>query len=286
MQVNALTIDLEDWYQSTFDPESEISHFCVKNTKRVLELLDKYNVKATFFVQGMVARKYPEIVKLVKEKGHEIQSHGYSHRPLNKLSPEEIKKELLETKKILEDITGKEVIGFRAPDFSIDKKRLWIFEIMAECGIKYDSSIFPVRTRRYGINNFERGYSKIITKSGVIEELPVSILKINLFKQINIPVGGGGYFRLFPYKFLSFSLDLLNKKNLPFVVYCHPYEFNHKELSMLEGVTLFLRLHQGIGRKGFAKKLSKLLQKAKFTTISKVIEIFRNNSRSFKTVYV
>ena len=204
--LHAISVDVEDWYQSSHDFNAPISEICAQNSRRVLDFLENYNVKGTFFVQGMVVKQYPFLVKEIHQKGHEVQSHGFSHRPVNGMRPDEFKWELKETSKYIEDITGKPVYGFRAPDFSIDEKSSWAFEVMYECGIRYDSSIFPLKTLRYGISGFKIGYSIISTPSGNIEELPVSVLEIEWWKGMRIPVGGGGYFRLFPSWFLSYCL--------------------------------------------------------------------------------
>lgn len=273
---HAFSVDVEDWYQSSFDFNAPISEICVQNTRRVLDFLGYYNVQGTFFIQGLVARQYPYLIKEIHEKGHEIQSHGYSHRPIYSMTPSEFKTELIETSKCLEDITGEPVTGFRAPDFSIDSKSFWAFEIMYECGIRYDSSIFPLRTTRYGINGFERGYSVIKTASGIIEELPVSVFELSCFKRIRIPIGGGGYFRLFPSLFLKYCLKEIDKDGLPFVIYCHPYEFNPQEWhQIVKHIPIYRRLHQGIGRSGFQEKVSQLFKLKAFGTISDVLKRFR-----------
>ena len=272
--LNVFSVDVEDWYQSSFKIDASISNICVQNTYKVLSFLEKHDVRGTFFVQGLVAKTFPNLVKEIYSSGHEIQSHGLTHKAVNMMKPGEFKKELEETNKIIEDITGKKVTGFRAPDFSIDRGSFWAFEVMYECGIRFDSSIFPLKTRRYGINGFRRGYSIIKTPSGEIEELPVSVLEFSL-NSINfrVPVGGGGYFRLFPQWFLNYSLSKINEEGLPFVIYCHPYEFNPKEWQQIKKhVPLYKRLHQGLGRGSFQSKLSKILQSAKFTTMSEVLE--------------
>ncbi len=275
--LHAFSIDVEDWYQSSYDFNASISEICVHNTRHVLDFLTHYNVRGTFFVQGLVAKQYPHLIKEINARGHEIQSHSFSHRPINSMTPAEFRGELKETNKRLEDITGNVITGFRAPDFSIDEKSFWAFEVMYECGIRYDSSIFPLRTRRYGINGFEKGYSVIKTPSGIIEELPVSILELNFPKGMRIPVGGGGYFRLFPSWFLSYCLRKLENQGLPFIIYCHPYEFNPQEWrQIMKYVPAYRRLHQGLGRNRFEGKIAQLLKLRTFGTMSDVLKIVRN----------
>lgn len=283
--LHAISIDVEDWYQSSYDFDAPLSNICVQNTRLVLDLLERRGIRGTFFVQGMIARQYPNLIKEIDGKGHEIQSHGFSHRPVNRMSPNAFRQELVETNKCLEDITGKPVTGFRAPDFSIDEQSFWAFEVMHECGIRYDSSIFPLRTKRYGIRGFQRGYSIIKTPSGFIHELPVSVLDVTLLKDIRIPVGGGGYFRLFPVWFLNFSMKKLEKTGLPFIIYCHPYEFNPDEWRLIVGhISGYRRLHQGLGRRGFRSKVLKILESGSFGTMSEVLERLQNKEEEQKCV--
>jgi polysaccharide deacetylase family protein (PEP-CTERM system associated) len=270
----AFSVDVEDWYQSSHDLNAPVSERCVYNTQIVLDFLEDHDVKGTFFVQGMVAKSFPAIVREIHSRGHEVQSHGYSHRPVNSMSPEMFRYELETTSKCIEDITGTEVTGFRAPDFSIDEKSFWAFDVMYECGIRYDSSIFPMKTNRYGIDGFRLGYSSIKTKSGIIEEIPVSVLELG--SGLRIPVGGGGYFRLFPLWFLKWALKRLRAEGLPFVVYCHPYEFNPEEWKdIIKHIPLTRKLHQGLGRKGLDKKIKSILMEGEFGTMANLLKRVR-----------
>jgi polysaccharide deacetylase family protein (PEP-CTERM system associated) len=280
---HAFSIDIEDWYQSSYDLNAPVNEICVQNTRHVLDFLQSFNVRGTFFVQGLVAKQYPHLVKEIHARGHEIQSHGYSHRPVNRMTPSEFKREIKETNKCIEDVTGEAVTGFRAPDFSIDRGSFWAFEVMIECGIHYDSSIFPMKTRRYGIDGFENGYSIIQTASGAIHELTVNVLELNWPRGIKIPVGGGGYFRFFPAWFLKYALKKVEEQGLPFILYCHPYEFNPKEWKyLLRSVPLYRRYHQGIGREGFPGKVAQFLKMRKFKKMS---EVLTNCLESERKVY-
>jgi polysaccharide deacetylase family protein (PEP-CTERM system associated) len=271
--LHAFSVDVEDWYQSSHDFNAPISEVCVRNSHRVLKFLAHRQVRGTFFVQGLVAKYFPGLVKDISGDGHEIQSHGYSHRPVCGMTPDTFKEELKETSARLSDIIGKPITGFRAPDFSINERTFWAFEIMHECGIRYDSSIFPMKTSRYGIDGFERGYSLIKTNNGAIEELPVTVLELSWPGGRRLPVGGGGYFRLFPTRFLRYCVMRLEKENMPFVIYCHPYEFNPDEWSsMKKYIPLRRRMHQGIGRAGFKGKIDELLGLSRFGSISEVLE--------------
>lgn len=278
-QLHAFSVDIEDWYQSSFDFNAPISELCVHNTRKVMTFLSQHNTKGTFFIQGMVAEKYPELVAEIDAGGHEVQSHGYSHRPVNKMTRVEFKDELMKTSRLIENITGKPVTGYRAPDFTIDRTSFWAFEEMYKCGIRYDSSVFPMKTRRYGIKGFEAGYSQIRAPSGSIHELPVSVFQPCCLNISRIPVGGGGYVRLFPLFFLKYCLRALDMEESPFIIYCHPYEFNPQEWKqIIKNVPMTRRIHQGLGRKNFQKKISGLLRHRAFGKISDVLEAIKEKT--------
>jgi len=266
----ALTVDVEDWYQSCIDFDAPISGRVVDNVKRVLNVLDRHSVKATFFVQGMVAEKFPGLMQNLIAQGHEIQSHGYSHRPLHKMDRAGLKNELEKAKKSVEDSCGVEVTAFRAPDFTIFYDNIWHLEILANLGFKVDSSIFPKRTRRYGIDNWNLAPHKITFSGGVeILEIPVAVLDTFGYR---LPVAGGGYFRMFPYFLLSWAIRTINAQNRPAIIYCHPYEFNSSELAQYrDSAPLLFRLQQNIGRKNFGKRMDRLLDQHRFGRFDQVL---------------
>jgi len=148
---HAFTVDVEDWYQSCVDYDAPITERVVRNVERILEILDEYSVKGTFFVQGRVAETFPALVSSLVAEGHEVQAHGYSHRPLFAMSRAELREELERAKQTVEDAGGTTVTAFRAQDFSILERNLWALETLAQVGYKIDSSIFPMRSRHYGI---------------------------------------------------------------------------------------------------------------------------------------
>lgn len=246
-----LTIDVEDWFQSTFDLKRDIHSIVLQNVENLLELLCSNNIKATFFVQGMVAEAYPQIVSRITENGHEIGSHGYSHINVSVQNPEEFEADILKTKKMLEDLSGCEVFGYRAPDFSITKKTLWALEIIEKCGYTYDSSIYPIVNKRYGIASSPR-VPYYINEGGLIE-LPLSTYRIFGY---NVPIAGGGYVRLLPGGLLRYFYNRLTADSLPIIFYCHPYEFNPNEFKQVGiNVPFKIRLHQGMGRGKFKKRM-------------------------------
>jgi len=226
---NVMSIDVEDYFQVASLAESisvsewdTIAPRVVDNTYRLLDLFDRYEIKATHFVLGWVAERFPELVKEIDSRGHEVASHGYSHQLIYNQSPELFKNETIKSKSILEDITGKEVLGYRAASYSITNKSLWALDILVETGFKYDSSIFPVKHDRYGISNSPRDPYILTTPSEhKIIEFPLSTYKI---LDYSLPVSGGGYFRLYPYWLSRYFFKQINKKNKPFAFYLHPWE--------------------------------------------------------------
>jgi polysaccharide deacetylase family protein (PEP-CTERM system associated) len=267
---NSISVDVEDWLQSTIDPALPLTDRFFRSTQAVLEAFAKRNVKGTFFVLGLAAERAPSLVREIAAAGHEVQSHGYGHQLVTNLTPGEFRKDLDRSKKYLEDILGTEVFGYRAPAFSIVSSNLWALDTLVECGFRYDSSIFPVRTRRYGFNCVPRVPHLARTPGGnTLLELPVSSLAV---AGRRIPVGGGGYFRLFPYQLLRQGIIQLNAMAEPGIVYMHPYEYDPIEFDQLGyPVGRLQRLHQGLGRKGFPGKVDRLLQEFRFETMSEVV---------------
>lgn len=266
-----LTVDVEDWSQSTFDNSLPINEISNRNTDILLELLSQYSAKATMFVLGKFAQKFPETIKKIKEEGHEIASHGLNHISLFRMSQSEFKRDLNLSKKIIEDIIGERIIGFRAPDFSIGINNLNYLYTIREEGFEYDSSIFPIKLKRYGISNWPNFPTNLSLGNGMsIIEFPIGISR---FLNFSVPVGGGGYHRLFPLKIILYLIKKSFKRNPYFVFYCHPYEFNYKEFKELNlKMPLLLKIKQGYGRKNFLKKFKTLLEKFKPIKIEDLIK--------------
>lgn len=256
---NILSFDIEDWFQSTLDNKRPITDRVKNNTESLLAILDDFRVRATFFVQGMVAEKFPELLAAIDNAGHELATHGYSHRPVNKMSKNQFRDELRRSKDSISNVIGKEVIGFRAPDFSIDKKTFWAFPIMRECGIRYDSSIFPVKTRRYGIEGFSM--TPVYLKEFDIFEIPMSTVPI--FGR-SFPIGGGGYFRLLPFAITDYFIHKMNSRGIRCTTYFHPYELNPHDFDG-ELVPFSMRIHQGLFRSRIKPRLRSLLKSYQFT---------------------
>ena len=224
--VNYLTIDVEDYFQvSAFEDIIRPADWdgmeqrVTGNTEKVLALLAEYNTKATFFIVGWIAEKFPRLVGAVHAQGHHIGCHSYWHRKVYDLSPEEFREDTARGKSILEDIIGEPVLGYRAPSYSITKKSLWALDILKDLGFTYDSSIFPIYHDTYGIPDSPRFAYR--HANGLLE-YPISTLRL---LGGNLPVSGGGYFRLFPYQLSRLFLRALNRADKqPFVFYLHPWE--------------------------------------------------------------
>src|SRR6185503_7031515 len=229
--VNAMTIDVEDYFHvSVFDglvPRhawgSMESRVCA-NTERLLELFDETGVTATFFVLGWVAERFPRLVRQIAAAGHEIASHGYHHQLLYTLTPAQFREDVRASKALLEQASGTAVIGFRAPSYSIVESSLWTLDILIEEGYAYDTSIFPIHHDRYGIPNAERHEHVIDRKAGSLIELPASTTRVG---NVNLPIAGGGYFRLLPYAWTHWGIDRVNRlERKPVVFYVHPWELD------------------------------------------------------------
>jgi polysaccharide deacetylase family protein (PEP-CTERM system associated) len=252
-----ISIDVEDWPQSSWDRELPITRRAADNTRRLLELLARTGVKSTMFVLGKLAEKFPDVVREIDAAGHEVGSHGYGHVEIFKQSREEFAQDLARSKKLLEEIVGKPVRGYRAPDFSIVRDSLWALEVLAEQGFEYDSSIFPVKRPRYGIPDWPLEPRRVLLPGGLaILEFPIASYRA---WGKNWPVGGGGYHRLLPGP-AGRWLARRVMQSRPFVFYCHPYEFDPREFAEIPlKLPLKVRLHQGLGRSRFRGRFERLI---------------------------
>ena len=271
--VNILTVDLEDWYQSSTelfegDDKNKIIYptdKVIKNTQKLLKILSETGAKATFFVLGTVAESFPDLIHEIKSDGHEIATHGYSHHLVYKQSPEIFDEDLKSSLSIIEGITKEKVIGYRAPYFSVTENSFWALDVMMRNGIKYDSSIFPMKRKLYGISNSPR--YPYTTQEGM-QEFPVTTF--SLMGYI-IPVGGGGYLRLLPYAFVKAGVRQANKNKYPAVIYMHPYEIDADKRELPYGGKFikdrFAKFTQDLNRTKFEGKFKKLLNESKFTSV-------------------
>lgn len=222
---NAFTIDVEDYFQvSAFAPHIPRSDWAIRecrverNVDSILAMLDEHDTKATFFTLGWIAERYPEIVRNIVQNGHELASHGYGHERASDQSPDSFFADINIAKLILEDLSGTEVKGYRAPSFSIGEKNLWAFECLERAGYRYSSSIYPIHHDHYGMPNAPRHAHAV----GGLIEIPATTLR---FLNRNWPASGGGYFRLMPYGLSRWMIERINRVDqIPAVFYFHPWE--------------------------------------------------------------
>lgn len=230
--MNLLSIDVEEWFTTGHLKKhvqpTDIVRRVTESTEPILELLNKKNTKATFFIVGEVAKENPLLIKKIFNHGHEIASHGYTHTPLWSMSRQECSIEIKKSKAILEDIIGQEIKGFRAPFASLNQETSWLIDILEEENFIYDSSLFPMKTPLYGIKNAPFSYYKIsstdITKPSVIGKIIEFPFSVWPNKLVNIPCTGGIYGRFLPFKILKYLLDKTIKKNNYINFYFHPWE--------------------------------------------------------------
>ena len=273
---NAFSVDVEDYFQvgafahtiSPKDWDTWTPHVA-DNTKRMLEILSAAPkpVKATFFVLGWVAERFPNLVSEITQQGHEIASHGYGHQLVYTLTEEEFREDVRKTRKMLQDQSGQSVIGYRAPSFSIVKRTPWAHRVLVEEGYTYDSSVFPIYHDLHGNPDAPREIHTIETETGKIIEFPPAV--ITRFGK-NIPTGGGGYFRFFPYFITVRWLKEINRLGKPFVFYVHPWEIDPDQ-PRIQGAPFKSRFRHYLNLKHTADRLKKLFLDFEFTTIRDIV---------------
>lgn len=278
--LNALTIDVEEHFQvHAFEGVSDRSKWdrypsrVVTNTHRILDLLDYYGVYATFFVLGWVADRHPGLVAEIVSRGHDVATHGYWHELVYRQTPEEFAADLGQSVEAIWRATGGlQVRGYRAPTFSITEQSMWALPILREHGIQYDSSIFPVAVHdSYGVGDASRFANK--TDFGVWE-FPVSTLRLG---NQNLPVAGGGYFRLFPLAVTRAAIRRLNAQAQPAVIYLHPWEFDPTQ-PRIDDAPWLSRFRHYVNLSRTENRLRALLQEFKFAPISEVFADCLNGS--------
>lgn len=254
---NAMTIDVEDYFQvSAFAPHiprdswPSLSCRVEGNIDRILALLDEGGVKATFFTLGWIAERYPAMVRRIVENGHELASHGYAHLRASDQKAEEFLDDITRSKTLLEDIGGQKVLGYRAPSFSIGSKNLWALDLLLQAGYRYSSSIYPIQHDHYGMPDAPRFAFYPKGRDGLLE-LPVTTVRL---LQRNLPAGGGGYFRLWPYPLSRWFLQRVNNHDMqPGIFYFHPWELDPGQprqdgIGMKTRFRHYLNLHRMEGR--------------------------------------
>jgi polysaccharide deacetylase family protein (PEP-CTERM system associated) len=273
--LNALTFDVEEYFQveafSALVDRGAWSHLpsrVVACTERILDLLDAHGTSATFFVLGWVAERQPGLVRAIRARGHELACHGYGHRPIGALAPDEFRADVRRAKRTLEDAAGTAVIGYRAPTFSVVRETLWALDVLVDEGFQYDSSIFPIHHDRYGVPDAPRAPHRIaLPGGGEIVEFPVSTLRV---AGQNLPFSGGGYFRLAPYSLIRAALRRTNEHDrIPAMVYLHPWEIDPGQPRFAAPALTRFRHYVNLGRT--AAKLDRLLGDFAFAPAARVL---------------
>jgi len=272
--VNALTIDVEDYFQvSAMDPHIDrcswdsIPCRVEANVDRLIEVLEAHEAHATFFTLGWIAQRFPQVVRRIVNAGHEVGSHGYGHERATELTKNRLMEDLRRAKAILEDTTGARVNGYRAPSFSIGQGNLWAFECIVETGHRYSSSIYPVRHDHYGMPHAPRFPFEAC--AGLIE-LPVTTTRL---LGRNLPAGGGGYFRLAPYRVSRWAIRRVNRVDgRPAIFYFHPWEID-PEQPRVAGVGLKTRFRHYLNLHRTEARLKRLLGDFRWDRIDRAFEL-------------
>ncbi len=271
--VNGLSIDLEEYYHAenikNYFPANSPSRV-EESTIKILNFLESKNIQATFFVLGQVAAAHPELIKIIATSKHEIASHGFNHQLVYTQSPEEFREDIIRSKKLLEDITGQAVLGYRAPNFSITEPVSWAFDLIAQAGYKYDSSVYPIYHPRY--SNLRKPRFPYIHLNNGLLEIPLATTQLSLGqKNFNLPIAGGAYWRLLPLCYSKWGLARLNQlEQKTAFTYFHPWELDPKQPKAL-GLKLSTKIRHYAGQASFLKKLDRLTTKFQFTTYAKLI---------------
>lgn len=273
--INALTFDIEEYFHAEAfagvvrrEDWPLLESRVVRTTERLLAVLAESGTIGTFFVLGWVAERTPELVRAIMAQGHEIACHGYGHRMITRLSRSEFADDICRAKDILEEAAGVDVIGYRAPTFSVVRETLWSLEVLAKAGFQYDSSIFPIVHDRYGIPDAERFPHKIALGSGrEIAEFPLSTVRGPVGR---FPVAGGGYFRLLPYGVTSWALRRLNQREeRPGIVYLHPWEIDRDQPRL--PVSRRVQFRHAVNTRSTESKLRRLLRDFQFAPVRDVL---------------
>jgi polysaccharide deacetylase family protein (PEP-CTERM system associated) len=275
--LNAFSVDVEDWYQVAdffavlpFADWDRCESRVLRNTERVLELLEEAGgIKATFFVLTWNAERHPEVVRRIVAAGHEVASHGYAHRLIYEQSRVEFRDDVTRAKRVLEDLTGTPVLGYRAPSFSITARSLWALDVLLDAGYRYDSSVFPVKDALYGLPDAQR-FPWVVRERDGRQLLEVPLTTTRLLGR-NLPLGGGGYLRVFPYGYMRWGMQRVNQRDgQPAIVYLHPWELDPEQPRIATAgkrgfSTHYVNLHRT------AERVRRLLRDFRFAPIRDVV---------------
>lgn len=276
MITNALTVDVEDWFQvSNFDRIVARGEWdgmpsrVVDNTRRLMDLFDETGARGTFFVLGWVAERFPGLVREIAGRGHEVASHGFGHELVYAIGPEGFEADLRRSLDVLTTCAGTRPLGYRAPSFSIDHRSLWAFDVLARLGFAYDSSVYPVRHPRYGVPDFPRFPRRVTASDGTeLREFPLTTLRV---LGRNLGAAGGGYLRIFPPAVMETAFRRANRAGQPAVLYIHPWEIDPDQPRLpvrgLGRLTHYTNLDRT------ADRLRRLLGQFRFGTMADVLDV-------------
>jgi polysaccharide deacetylase family protein (PEP-CTERM system associated) len=272
--INALSFDIEDWFHmvgipAVDDPDSwpGFPSIVVEQTRWILDTLDEFNVKATFFMLGWVAERYPELADRIAARGHELGAHSYWHRRVDTLTPDEFREDLVRTMDVVERQSGKKVIGFRAPSFSIRPGVEWAFDVLNDLGFRYDTSLFPAPRGHGGYLCPRNPHDFTQTPSGrPMRELPISVMRMG---PLRLAFSGGGYIRLLPFRVIARGFHLFNRAGLPVVVYLHPRDFAPDQPRV--PMPAYRKFKSYVGLSTTRHKLRSMLARFRFDTCAAVL---------------
>ena len=273
--LNAFSVDVEDYFQvgafekacprerwGQFEPRVE------RNTRRLLDLCAKHGVRGTFFTLGWVAERWPGLVREIRQAGHELGTHGQDHRRVTTMTRAEFREDVRRSRKTVEDVSGAEVIGYRAPSYSIVRETMWAMDILLEEGFRYDSSVFPIHHDRYGIPDFPRFPRPVRSSNGTaLQEFPISTVRL---AGMNLPFVGGGYLRHFPLPFIRWGMRRLNGfERRPAILYIHPWELDPEQPRQPVRWLTRVRHYRNLGQT--EDRLARLFSEYSFTTCREVL---------------
>lgn len=271
------TVDVEEHFQvSAFEtsvPRSawdQMESRVARNVARLLDILARSGTRATFFVLGWVGERHPDVVRAIADAGHEVASHGYDHRRVTDQTPEEFRDSLRRSKRLLEDITGAPVLGFRAPSFSIVPGREWALDLLIEEGYEYDSSLFPIRRPGYGYPTGKREPHRIERAGGSLLEFPPATVRRFGW---TVPAAGGAYLRILPFGIVRAAFAEAERRNFPATFYLHPWELDPGQPRLTVPAAARFRHYTGLGRT--EARVGRLLAEFSFTSIAPELPMFR-----------
>ena len=272
---NCFTVDVEEWFHVcgvggplACEHWNDLPGRVEQTTRDLLDLVDACGVRGTFFVLTWNAERHPDIVRRIVAAGHEIASHGYAHRLIYEQTPETFRDDITRAKATLEDITGTAVLGYRAPSASVTPRSLWALDVLLDVGLRYDSSIFPIRDTLYGLPDADR-FPHVIRRRDGRELLEFPLATTRLFGR-NVPLAGGGWLRVFPYRYTRWAMRRVNREGHPAVAFVHPWELDPEQPRMRTAGRRGFSTHY-VGLRGTYGKLRRLFRDFRFAPLRDVL---------------